>query len=389
MTEATVQGDVLEWALEDAGVNRDEILAAVGLRGSAAQSLPLAGPVTLDEEALKYIARATRRSVYFFALPAPPETSRHSVDANFRAPMSNAGQARTLSPDERAAVRDAKRRQQAAEKITRELGHDAVRLPSIPSNATPERAAAVVARWLQWGDVQERRRHITSKTQLFVAIREALEGHGIMTNLLPVEGDALRGFTLHHDHVPLVFVNSAVKHPAARSFTLLHELAHLLRGVDKACDKHDLQSRTSEEAWCNRFAAAFLMSQPELTFYMGKYLKKGFIQDDDIDSVRRIAGYFFCSYYSVAIRLKQLGLASAGLVDAVSGSFEEPAQDGFARGGQTRVQKRLSAYGTGIARLFGEALQNAAVSEIEVRKSLNLKSQNELRNFLALGREAV
>lgn len=389
MTETTVQGDVLEWALEDAGVNRDEILAAVGLRESIAQSLRLAGPVTLGEEALKYIAKATRRSVYFFALPAPPETSRHSVDANFRAPMSNSGQARPLSPDERAAVRDAKRRQQAAEKISRELGHDAVRLPSIPSNTAPERAATIVAGWLQWGGVQERRRHITSKTQLFVAIRNALEGHGIMTNLLPVEGDALRGFTLHHDHVPLIFVNSDVKQPAARSFTLLHELAHLLRGVDKACDKHDLQSRTSEEAWCNRFAAAFLMPQSELASYMEKYLKKESIQDGDIDSVRRIAGYFYCSYYSVAIRLKQLGLASAGLVNAVSGSFEEPAQDGFARGGQTRVQKRLSAYGTGIARLFGEALQNAAVSEIEVRKSLNLKSHNELRSFLALGREAV
>lgn len=85
-----------------------------------------------------------------------------------------------------------------------------------------------------------------------------------MTNLLPIEGDSLRGFSLHHDHVPLIFVNWAVRHPAARSFTLLHELAHLLRGVDKACDKHDLQSRTSEEAWCNRFAAAFLMPKTEL-----------------------------------------------------------------------------------------------------------------------------
>jgi Zn-dependent peptidase ImmA (M78 family) len=387
MSKATVQGDVLEWALEDSGVKRDEILEAVGLGWLAAGSL--SGPVTIDEEDLTYLAKATRRSVYFFALPAPPKTSRHSVDANFRAPMSNAGQARTLSPDERAAVRDAKRRQQAAAKISTELGHDAVQLPTIPANATPEQAAAGIARWLQWGNVQDRRRRITSKTQLFVAIREALEGHGVMTNLLPIEGDALRGFTLHHDYVPLIFVNSAVRHPAARSFTLLHELAHLLRGVDKACDKHDLQARTSEEAWCNRFAASFLLPKAELATYMEKYLKKVSIGDSDIDSVRRIAGYFQCSYYSVAIRLKQLGFANAALVDAVSGSFEEPEQAGFARGGQTRVQKRLAAYGTGIARLFGEALQNTAVSEIEIRKSLNLKSQSELRNFLALGREAV
>ena len=359
MTEATVQGDVLEWALEDAGVNRAEVLEAVGLGRVAERSMSLSGPITIGAEDLKYIARVTRRSVYFFALPKPPTTSRHSVDANFRAPMSNAGQARTLSPDERAAVRDAKRRQQAAAKISTELGHDPVQLPTIAPNASPEKVAASVAVWLQWGDVSDRRRRTTSKTQLFVAIREALEGHGIMTN------------------------------QAARSFTLLHELAHLLRGVDKACDKHDLQSRTSEEAWCNRFAAAFLMPRTELATYMEKYLKKVFIQDNDIDSVRRIAGYFYCSYYSVAIRLKQLGLANPGLVAAVSGSFQEPEQDGFARGGQTRVQKRIAAYGFGIAKLFGEALQNTAVSEIEIRKSLNLKSQNELRDFIALGREAV
>lgn len=389
MTNATVQGDVLEWALEDAGVNRTEILETVGLSRHAGQSSHLTGPVTIDEEDLKYIAKATRRSVYFFALPAPPLTSRHSVDANFRAPMSNSGQARALTPDERAALRDAKRRQQSAAKISAALGHVSVQYPTILTSSNPEQTALGVATWLQWGDVTSRRSRIKSKSQLFGAIREALEGQGVMTNLLPIQGDSLRGFTLHHDSVPLIFVNSAVKHPAARSFTLLHELAHLLRGVDKACDRHDLQARTSEESWCNRFAAAFLMPKDELATYMEKYLKKVFIQDDDIDAVRRIAGYFYCSYFSVAIRLKQLGFANAGLVDAVSGSFVEPAQDGFARGGQTRAQKRIAAYGTGIARLFGEALENANLSEIEVRKSLNLKSRNELRNFLTLGREAV
>lgn len=209
-----------------------------------------------------------------------------------------------------------------------------------------------------------------------------------MTNVLPIEGDALRGFTLHHDYVPLIFINGEVKHPQARSFTLLHELAHLLRGVDKACDNHDLQARTSEEAWCNRFAAAFLMPKTELVIYMEKYLKKAFIQDSDVEAVRRIAGYFYCSHYSVAIRLKQLGLADGGLVDAVSGNYMEPEEKGFVPGGQTRAQKRLAAYGSGFARLFGEALEYTNVSEIEIRKTLNLQSKSELQSFLVLGREA-
>jgi hypothetical protein len=83
MTVATIQGDVLEWALEDSGVNRDEVLEAVGLTLRAAQSVHLSGPLTIDQEQLKYLAKVTHRSPYFFALPAPPASSRHSVDANF------------------------------------------------------------------------------------------------------------------------------------------------------------------------------------------------------------------------------------------------------------------------------------------------------------------
>lgn len=389
MTKATVQGDVLEWALEDSGVDRDKILDAVGLTERAARTIHLSGPLSIDEEDLEYLAKATHRSIYFFALPSPPTASRHSLDANFRAPMSNTGQARSLNPDERVAVRDAKRRQQAAAKISRELGHSPVKLPNLRSSMSPENAAAYVSSWLHWGDVKERRKHIKSKSRMFVAIRDALEARGIMTNVLPIPGDALRGFALHHDHAPLIFVNGETKYPQAKSFTLLHELAHLIRGVDKACDRHDLQARTSEEAWCNQFAAAFLLPQAELATYMEKYLKKDFIQNDDLDAVRRIAGYFYCSYFSVAIRLKQLGLANAGLVEAVSGDYVEPEEKGFVPGGQTRAQKRLSAYGSGLARLFGQALEYTAVSEIEVRKALNLHSKAELQSFLALGREAV
>lgn len=388
MSQATIQGPVLEWALEDAGVDRDQLLEELGLSHHTKHNGFLSGPVTVNEEGLERLAKATRRSVFFFAMPSPPSIDHLSVDANFRAPASNGGLARALNTEERAALRDAKRRQQAAAKIGHELGHEIVKLPTVSKNAAPELAASEVATWLDWGDRQTRRKQAQSKTQLFVRIRTALEARGIMTNLLPIEGDSLRGFTLHHDYVPLIFVNSSTKQPAARSFTLLHEFAHLLRGIDKACDKHDLQSHTSEEAWCNRFAAAFLMPKEDLEWYVEKQLKTTYIQATDIESVRRISGYFYCSYYSAAIRLKQIGLAHPDLVSAVSGGFEEPFQTGFPPGGQTRAQKRLSAFGSGLARLLDDALQKTSLSEIEVRKTLNLKSHDELQSFFALGREA-
>lgn len=383
MTQATVQGDVLEWALEDAGVDRDRALAAVGI--AASDVGPLSGPIEIELSHLDYLAKLTHRSPFFFALPFPPAEDRHSVSANFRAPMSNTGHARSLNPDERVALRDAKRRQEIAAKVSSELEQDPAALMEILDKETPEHAAERAAEWLGWGSIVERRKRMKSKTQLFVALRAALEDQGIMTNLVQVEGDSFRGFSLHHEQVPLIFINGAVKSAAARSFTLLHELAHLLRGVDKACDRHDLQARTSGEAWCNRFAAAFLMPRKDLMLYMEKHLDKGFIQGDDTESVRRISNYFFSSWYSVAIRLKQLNLGDAALVTAVSGDFQDPEPDGFARGGQTRAQKRLAVFGLGFARLVDSALSRARVSEMEVRKILRLNG-SELRSFLELGR---
>lgn len=384
MTKATIQGDVLEWALQDAGVDRSDALAQIGL--TPISDGKLSGDVELEVESLNFLAKLTHRSPFFFALPEPPDSDRHSVSANFRAPITNSGQSRALHPDERAALRDAKRRQQMAVKLSIELDQAPVPLVELRDHESPELAAARVAEWLGWSSIQERRKRIKSKTQLFVALRGLIEDCGIMTNVIPVDGDAFRGFALHHDRVPLIFVNASLKSPSARSFTLVHELAHLLRGVDKACDKRDLQSRTSDEAWCNRFAAAFLMPQGELTVYLEKHLKKTFIQSGDLDSVRRISNYFYCSWFSVAIRLKQLNLGDDALIAAVSGDFLDPDPAGFVPGGQTRAQKRLAAFGLGFARLFDSALSAAKVSEIEVRKVLRLQSGTELQDFFALGR---
>jgi len=65
-----------------------------------------------------------------------------------------------------------------------------------------------------------------------------------------------RGFAISHPTAPVVFINAADA-PAARLFTLIHELAHLWLGSSGISDARPGNSR-QEEVVCNAIAGEFL-----------------------------------------------------------------------------------------------------------------------------------
>jgi Zn-dependent peptidase ImmA (M78 family) len=385
MATAIIQGEVLEWALTDAGVDRSQVLDAL-----KSTIIPTSGPLSheieVSTEDLDVLAKITHRSKFFFARTKPPKASSHSVAANFRAPANHDGKIRELNTEERAALRRATKRQKVAARLSEELDWTPVDLPVLTANTSPTKAAEQAVTWLAW----ERRQQYTvlkSQAAVFSALRGALEARGVLTNLVKVDSDSFRGFSLHDERAPLILVNAAVKNAGARSFTLLHELAHLMRGVDKACTKHDLQAGTSSEAWCNRFAAAFLIPESDLKRYLTQHLKQDWIAAGDEYAMGRISRYFKASWYCTAIRLKDLGFADKSLVKFVSGDFLDPEPQGFAPGGRTRPTIRHSEYGSTFTRLIDDGLSHDHISTLDARKMFGLNGK-ELSEMLTLARES-
>lgn len=105
----------------------------------------------------------------------------------------------------------------------------------------------------------------------FEAWRAVLEGHGVAVfkdafKIKDADGrDPYSGFCLYDDTFPLIYVNNSAK--TRESFTLFHELAHLLfetSGVDAPEDDFAEYQREGDrwiEATCNAFAAEFLLPQ--------------------------------------------------------------------------------------------------------------------------------
>lgn len=114
---------------------------------------------------------------------------------------------------------------------------------------------------------------------------------------LPVSGE----FSLEEKNKPLIKVNTS-ESPLRQRFTLAHELGHFVLNHGPAF--RDPASNFSGNIWdkkeveANRFAAALLMPEPAVRFFVDK---------EKITSTKELSQHFDVSSTAMIYRLKNLG----------------------------------------------------------------------------------
>ena len=124
--------------------------------------------------------------------------------------------------------------------------------------------------------------------------------------------------SVYFDVLPIILVN-AKDAIVARSFTVLHELDHLLRGSSALCDVYGRRLPIVETR-CNRFAAAVLMPA-------GNFLNH-FRNADPAEAVGPLARRYKVFEEAAAIRLYELGALTGS---PSSASDSRPANASSAR----------------------------------------------------------
>lgn len=104
--------------------------------------------------------------------------------------------------------------------------------------------------------IQERNSLETAEAA-FEHLREQVEEAGILVFTMTLSQDGVRGFSLLDEEVPIVVIKRG-ESATARSFTLLHEVGHVLLGTAGICDMRTERKVNLTEQWCNRFAAEAL-----------------------------------------------------------------------------------------------------------------------------------
>jgi len=134
---------------------------------------------------------------------------------------------------------------------------------------------------------------------------ECLEERGIFVAFNGVVGnnthrqlsvDKCRGFAMVSSTAPYIFINSSDS-KNAQLFTLLHELAHILSGSSAGHRGFDFSVNNSEEVFCDKVAAEFLVPASLLTPMWNS-------------DIRKLSRDFKVSEIVIARRAHDLGLMS-------------------------------------------------------------------------------
>lgn len=151
--------------------------------------------------------------------------------------------------------------------------------------------------------------------------RAIVEGIGPYVLMKKFEVGDCRGFTIFRDaNAPLIVINKNERHDPARTFTLFHEYGHLLLRQPGISDLND---QNPVEAFCNRFAGAFLMPRALIRDLLPRWPDRPV--DWPIDDIRLWARRLKVSQQALALRLEALGVAPVGFFRGIVARQREVA----------------------------------------------------------------
>lgn len=145
----------------------------------------------------------------------------------------------------------------------------------------------------------------TSARQFYLYLRGKIEEKGIFVQCFTdVLLEEARGLAICDGGVPIIGVNDDDR-PPAKSFTIIHELVHILKRESTLCnDMLSNQAARQEEVFCNAVAGEFLVPRKALTAILKT---KGMQRPYSLESIAQIANRFSVSREVIVRRLLDNG----------------------------------------------------------------------------------
>lgn len=377
---------ILTWTRESAGLSLGEAAARVGLRdtkrSSAADRLAAleAGQGEPTRATLLKMAKAYRRPLLTFYLPAPPPRADRGEDF------------RTLPEDQRvesaaavdALLRDVRGRQSAVRALLDD--EEAGPIPFVGSVRMDAGVASVTnalgtAIGFDLGEFRAQR----NAEHAFNYLRRKVEATGVFVLLIgnlgshhsAIDVDVFRGLALADEVAPFVVINDQDA-KAAWSFTLLHELAHILLGAT-GISGGILESRI--ERFCNDVASRILLPAAELAALDLRGVDQATAQRliSEFSQARNI------SRALVAYRLRLADVLSEDRWRAISGAFrEEYLRERAERrergreteGGPNYYVVKRQRLGLALLQLVRRTLEDGALTPTKAGKILGVRPRN-------------
>ena len=350
--------DVVAWAIRESGHSGEDLADLLGVEEDLLDSWA-AGRASPTSGQLTKLSSTLHRPRTLFYLPAPPEIE--SLPVHLR--IAQGQTQRELLPHERLVIRRAMRRQAFIAEVREDA--DPVRFPELTRTTPPNQAGEILREW-STVSTGEQLSWPTDRAALH-SWRAVVERSGVIPMLAGLGRDGMRGFALVDDLAPIAAMNTA-ETPAARLFTLWHEIAHLVLGEQQSCLSAS-RDAAEVERWCDRTANAVLVPREALLECTEAMPRDA----EPIEKAKRVAKSF-----KVSIRAATMALIDAGLLPAVAyreidqALATDQAKTGGGGKGRKRYEMRIAEIGNRASKEIMDALADRRVLQVHARRALDV-----------------
>jgi Zn-dependent peptidase ImmA (M78 family)/transcriptional regulator with XRE-family HTH domain len=265
------------------------------------------------------------------------------------------------------------------------------RLVSIEDDENPEQFAQSMRFELGIDSVQE---NSVSPKDFYKKFRIKIQELGIFVVQDHNVSSEIDGFALFDDKFTsnYIFVNSSIRSPGRMSFTLAHELAHIIG--KRSAISNDYEADNDIERYCNKFATNFILPRNKL-FEFAEANSLNF-QNYEIAyrSCLFIAMHFKASLSASMVRVYELGLCDTNYYFQYSKSFgqadhydsQKPeGQKGGPKDGPDQGVMATSYLGVRAAALISAALAKGVTTPFEICERIGL-SKKRIEGMVALAK---
>lgn len=363
MTTLPVKGAVLQWARKFRGLSEREAADKLGITVADLQAYEF-GKLgvalgAFENFAAKY--RLPQATLFRLTKPEEPPKPQDFRTIEGRKPRE--------SFEYGVALSNVRTWLSQYDRITTE--DDEFEAPDLPLVTMSERADVVGERERKRWGVSPQEQIAWPSNEAFRRWRASLEVRGITVFQQKFPLADCKGFTLYEaTNTPTIVVNKTEDLDVAKIFTLLHEYCHLLLRKPGRSNENPAHP---VEAFCNKFAAAFLIPTEVVRMLLPRWPNKPTVWTrEQIDSW---AARLKVSRIALALRLEQLGLAP----DGFHTKFKMRRRSRLERsssGGPDPTTTHLSDIGGNYTKTIIGALDRKVIDEVRAAEALELSMGN-------------
>jgi Zn-dependent peptidase ImmA (M78 family)/transcriptional regulator with XRE-family HTH domain len=375
---STLSHTVLRWARETAGMSIEEAAEALNSPLARIKSVE-AGDEQPSRPMLLKMSKQYRRSLLTFYLAEPPKRGDRGQDFRTLPPEQSIEDEAALD----ALIRDLKARQSVVRSVV-EDDEESEPLGFVGSKTMQDGVPAVVKAIRETLGVSlSEYRAKADYDDAFDFLRDRSGSAGIFVILVGDLGsyhsamrvELFRGFAIADSIAPFVVINDNDSRPAW-TFTLLHEIAHLLLGTTGISGT---QADKDIERFCNDVAGEFLLPSEEVRDFP---VSDATPLDDAIELIKQYARTRFVSRAMVAYKLLRMRKVTREKWQILDGMFRDisrserekyKAQQQKRDSGPSYYVVRRHRLGKALLGLIRRTLDAGTISPVKAAKALGVK----------------